>query len=244
MKTIILAAGYGTRMRGVIGDRPKALIEVGGKTILDHLLANLRNRCHEDDIVLVTNARYHDHFAVWQQQSGSRIVLLNDGSTHLDNRLGAVGDIRFAMTQAGIAGDTVITAADNVFAFSFDGLLHQFAKTGRRAAQVGIWHNPDLEDQKRRGVVEMEADGRLAAFTEKPANPASHWAAAPLYLLPAALLEAVNEFIESGGNADAPGYFIEYLVGRHPVYGWRMPGDILDVGNPESLARALRALGE
>lgn len=244
MKAIILAAGYGTRMRGVIGDSPKALIEVGGRTILDWLLVNLRDCCQEDDMVLVTNARYQDQFAAWLRRTGSRLALIDDGSTSADNRLGAVGDIRFAVTQAGIADDALITAADNIFDFRFEGLLDRFAKTGGKAAHVGIWHNPDLEDQKRRGVVELAADGRLTAFAEKPDHPTSHWAAAPVYLLPADLLAAVNEFIDAGGNMDAPGYFMEYLVCRHPVYGWRMPGDILDVGNPESLARAQRALGE
>ena len=33
MRCLILAAGYGTRMQAVIGDRPKALIDVGGRTI-------------------------------------------------------------------------------------------------------------------------------------------------------------------------------------------------------------------
>lgn len=39
MKMIILAAGLGTRMRAVCGDRPKVLADLGGETILDRLLA-------------------------------------------------------------------------------------------------------------------------------------------------------------------------------------------------------------
>jgi MobA-like NTP transferase protein len=39
MKMVILAAGRGTRMREVCGDRPKTLTDLGGETILDRLLA-------------------------------------------------------------------------------------------------------------------------------------------------------------------------------------------------------------
>jgi NDP-sugar pyrophosphorylase family protein len=42
MKMVILAAGLGTRMREVCGDRPKTLIDLGGETVLDRLLVTAR----------------------------------------------------------------------------------------------------------------------------------------------------------------------------------------------------------
>ena len=42
MKAVILAAGQGTRIRSVHGQRPKCLIRVDGRTILDHQLESLR----------------------------------------------------------------------------------------------------------------------------------------------------------------------------------------------------------
>lgn len=242
MKVVILAAGYGTRMQGIIGDMPKALVSLGGRTILDHLLANLAGHCRPEDILLVSNARYLPQFEAWQAQAGAAIRLVNDGSTRVENRLGAVGDMDFAISRSRIDDHLLVVAADNIFAFSFDGLLAAF--DARPEIHVGIWYNPDISDQSRRGVVELDASDRLVSFAEKPDKPASHWAAAPLYLLPARLVYTVREFVESGGNVDAPGFLMEYLAGRHAVYGWRMPGEILDVGNPESLAKAKQVLGE
>jgi choline kinase len=55
-KAIILAAGVGSRLRPLTDDRPKCLLDVGGRTILDHQLTSLR-RWGVDDIVMVLGYR-------------------------------------------------------------------------------------------------------------------------------------------------------------------------------------------
>lgn len=55
-KAIILAAGVGSRLRPLTDDRPKCLLDVGGRTILDHQVAALR-RCGVEDVVMVLGYR-------------------------------------------------------------------------------------------------------------------------------------------------------------------------------------------
>ena len=59
MKAMVLAAGLGTRLRPLTDDRPKALVEVAGRTMLEITLTRLRNFGVQDVIINV------HHFADW-----------------------------------------------------------------------------------------------------------------------------------------------------------------------------------
>ncbi len=234
MRCIVLAAGYGTRMNSIIGDKPKALIEIRGRTILDYLLQDVT--ALNVDVTLVTNGKFHRQFVEWQQSSEFNIDILNDGSTEAGNRLGAIGDLNFVVKSTPIHDDLLVLAADNLLSFSLAGLLQAF--TDNPALYLCVWKNSSLEDQKQRGVVTLDGD-RVASFAEKPALPQSLYAAAPIYVIPGALVAEIGRYLDHGGNPDAPGYLMEYLVPRQPCRSWRLPGELIDVGNPESYSRAL-----
>jgi glucose-1-phosphate thymidylyltransferase len=223
-------------MHSVTGNVPKALIRLGSRTILDLLCERLDELGVA--ITLVTNARFYDQFTAWRRATRRQLTVLNDGSTDPDNRLGAIGDIRFAIDAEGLAEDALLVAADNVLECSLLPMIEAFRR--QRLIHVAVWRNDDLADQCRRGVVELDDDGRIVAFTEKPLRPGSRMAAAPLYILPRECLDEPARYLAGGGSPDAPGYLMEYLVQRHPMRAWRMPGAVLDVGNPESYAQAQR----
>lgn len=50
---MVLAAGLGTRMRPLTNDRPKALVEVGGRALIDHVLDRLADAGVEQAVVNV-----------------------------------------------------------------------------------------------------------------------------------------------------------------------------------------------
>jgi len=88
---VLLAAGYGTRIRSLFPDTPKALIEVGGRALIDHLLANLARSGLVDSALVVTNDRYHDalrrHLAAAAPPLPTRVI--SDGTASEEERLGA-----------------------------------------------------------------------------------------------------------------------------------------------------------
>ena len=58
MKAVVLAAGYATRLYPLTRDRPKALLSVGGKPMLEHLLERLGDVPGLDEIHVVTNSKF------------------------------------------------------------------------------------------------------------------------------------------------------------------------------------------
>lgn len=62
MKSIILAAGYATRLYPLTKDKSKSLLEVAGKTILEHILEKLAQVDKVTEIYLVTNNKFYDDF--------------------------------------------------------------------------------------------------------------------------------------------------------------------------------------
>ena len=235
LKCLVLAAGYGTRMAEVTGNIPKALIKLGGMTILDHLLQKLAEL--DVDVHLVTNDRFMPQFRTWFDESAQSLKMISDGSTHVENRLGATGDLAFAIRTFGFKDDLLVVAADNLLNFSMKGMLAEFLQF--REVMLAVRRNSSMEDQTRRGVVELATDGIIKHFQEKPDNPASLMMAAPLYMIPKDLLPEIDHYLSIGGNPDAPGYLMEYLVSNHIVRGWQIPGEIVDVGNPASYSQAL-----
>ena len=145
MKAIILAAGYATRLYPLTKNFPKPLLEVGGKTILDHLLEQIKVIADIDGVYVVTNRRFYGHFADWARanravHTGGEIEVLNDGTTSNDDRLGAVGDIQFAIDARDIADDVLVLAADNILLFSLQTLVNIFKSNP--VSHIAVRHNP------------------------------------------------------------------------------------------------------
>ena len=87
MKAMVLAAGLGTRLRPLTNDRPKALVEAGGRTLLEITLARLRsfgiyeviiNTHHFADMV-VEYLRAHQNFGMRIEISDESVLLDTGG---------------------------------------------------------------------------------------------------------------------------------------------------------------------
>ncbi|MCM8781567.1 MAG: sugar phosphate nucleotidyltransferase [Candidatus Omnitrophica bacterium] len=109
MKTIILAAGYATRLYPLTLNTPKSLLTIGNKPIIDYILDNIEMTQQIEDVFVVTNHKFFTQFQRWlvakQKVSNLCIKLINDGSTSLENKLGAIGDINLAISRENIDDD-------------------------------------------------------------------------------------------------------------------------------------------
>lgn len=234
MKAIVLAAGYATRLYPLTKDRPKPLLEVAGKTIMDHIMEKLENVEAIDEVLVVTNDKFASHFSQWEQASsyGKKITVLNDGTTTNENRLGAIGDIQFVIGQIKLDDDLMILAGDNLFDFELSDFAAYFQKTGTDC--ITAYEESSPASQKRAGIVELSPDSRVLSFEEKPEAPKSRYAVPAFYLYQRATLPLFQQYLAEGNNPDAPGHFIPYLLQHKPVHAYRFAGQRYDIGTLES----------
>ena len=229
MTSIILAAGYATRMYPLTLNYPKPLLDVGGKKIIDWLIEDLEKSGVERTVV-VSNHKFISQFQAWAE-GRENIIVLDDGSEDNDHRLGAVKDIEFAIEKANIDDDIVVLAGDNVLNFS----LSSFIDYGREKKTSCIMRHEENDKNKLRktGVIEINEDELVLNMEEKPKEPKSNWAVPPFYYYTKEDKDLIKEGIASGCGTDAPGSFVSWLVKTRPVHAYRMIGERFDVGSIE-----------
>jgi glucose-1-phosphate thymidylyltransferase len=235
MKGLILAAGYATRLRPLTDTTAKPLLPVGGRPMVDWLLDKFREVGEIDEVHVVTNTRYAPDFRRWAE--GTDVIVHDDGTSTNDDRLGAIGDIRFTVDRAGIDDDLLVVAGDNLFDYSLEEMVEFWRAKGRQNA-VAVLDVGDPELAKRYGVISVDDDRRILSFVEKPEVPESTLAATAAYLYGREDVKLVQRYLDEGNNPDQPGNLVAWLHSRRPVYAFPIEGGWFDVGDPEQLLTA------
>ena len=243
MKVVILAAGYATRLYPLTLTQPKPLLPVAGKPMIDYVLDNLAPIGGIDRVYVVTNAKFAGHFQKWADgyHAGHPkldFTIVNDGSTDDSNRLGAIGDLHLVIKRERVDDDIIVVAGDNLFSVSL-GAFGRFCRE-KNASVLGVYDVGSLEQAKKYGVVELDRDGRITTFVEKPAQPASTLIGIALYYYPENVVSMIEQYIADGNNPDQPGRLVQWLYPRQPVYTWTVPGIWYDIGSKETLEEADR----
>ena len=230
MKALILAAGYATRLSPLTDDFPKGLLPVGGRPMVDWIVDSIRDAGVED-VQLVTNARFAPLFDDWGKGNG--VTVIDDGTDTNENRLGAIGDIRFSALD----DDALVIAGDNLFDYRLADLIDFWRAKGSESA-VAVHDVGSRELARKYGIVDVDADDRIVSFVEKPDEPPSTLAATATYLYSRAHLALVDAYLDEGNPPDQPGNYVAWLHRREPVYAYRFEGGWYDIGDHEQLLEA------
>jgi len=225
MKTIILAAGYATRLYPLTENFPKPLLPVGGRPILDWLLSDISSQAEET--IVVTNHRFFPIFETWSAEK-DRVRVIDDGTVTNEDCLGAVRDIQ----AAGVDEDCLVMAGDNVLTFSLLPFIRYSLE--KKTSCVMCYEEKRIEALGRTAVITTDGEGRITSYEEKPEAPKGCLAVPPFYYYRAEDIGRVGEALNDGCNADAPGSFAAWLSGKVEMYAWRMPGRRYDIGDMKS----------
>jgi NDP-sugar pyrophosphorylase family protein len=189
------------------------------------------------EIVLVSNSKYYGEFKTWAEKTKlpMPLTVLDDGSTNEKNRLGSIGDLRFAWNSHPMEQkDILVLGSDNLFKDDLAG----FAAFGRGKAPnvtLGAYELPDMSLASRYGVLKTDEKGKIVELEEKPVNPTSKLVSTAIYFFPSGQLRKVLEY---DGSADTLGSFIHWMVSREPVFAYRVRGPWFDIGDMASYEHA------
>jgi mannose-1-phosphate guanylyltransferase len=223
-KAFLLAAGLGTRLRPLTDRIPKCLVPINGRPLCDYWIA-LCEAHGIRDILMNTH-----HLA---EQVEAYVAGLNRSITvHLANEPDLVGSAGTIRVNANFVQDEdafLVVYADNLSNVNLTRLI-DFHASHDGPVTVGAFRT---DYPKQCGILTPDDEGRVVEFVEKPANPTSNLANAGLYVCDSSTISDIpdDKPVVDYGHDVLPRY-----VGR--MYTLALDCYHLDVGNPESYAKA------
>lgn len=178
MKAFIFAAGLGTRLRPLTLDRPKALVEVAGKTMLERTFDTLKEAGFTDFVVnvhhfadqIVEYLEKHGNFGCNVAISDERALLLDTGGAIAAAR-DLLGDKPFLVHNVDIVSNLDIRS---FVSEGLDGALARLVVSDRQSSRKLLfnaedclcgWHNLKTGETKGPAVSEPEIVSRELAFS-------------------------------------------------------------------------------
>lgn len=244
MLGIIMAGGQGSRLRPITDFRPKPMVEVLGRPVIDFVKDSMIQG-GVDSLIVTTGYRGEmlaAHVEQWNSESISGRI------NQEDTPMGTAGSVRLLLNE--ITSTVIIGSGDSVASFDVAALLQAHKDSGAKAT-MALW---EVEDPSPFGIVglstsnEGEVDGELREgyirkFKEKPApeEAFSNVINAGLYILEPDVMALVPE----GEKYDfSKNLFPRLLEMGWPMYAKAIDGVWFDVGSPNELIRAQHVLIE
>ncbi len=227
MKAIVLAGGFGTRLKPLTERMPKPLLPVAGRPCIDFVLRSL------------VSARFKEIIVATSYMSDRVMKRIGDGLEYDASIL-----YSFEATPAGTAGavkrvadfieDTFVVASGDVLA---DVDVRQLYELHKEKGAVATMALTRVEDPTQFGIVSLDDDLRVARFQEKPHADEifSDLVNAGIYVLEPQVLDTIPAAEMFDFSKDV---FPLLLDSGRPVYGMEVKGLWMDIGRPRDLWRA------
>ena len=236
-KALVLAAGEGTRLRPLTLDRPKPMVPINGKPLLEHIVVWLRQHGFED---IAINLHYCPQVILDYFGGGSafdvRIVYSCE-----EKILGTAGAVRHL--NGFLDGRPLVVVYGDVLTNLDLGALLAFRRQALECdpltrVTMSLYHVPNPTEV---GLVGLDQNGRVTRFVEKPRPEQvfTDLANAGILVVEPDIVDWIppDTFYDFGQHL-----FPRLLQSGVPIYGWVVPKDtyLLDIGTPEKYAQAQR----
>jgi bifunctional UDP-N-acetylglucosamine pyrophosphorylase/glucosamine-1-phosphate N-acetyltransferase len=232
MRAVILAAGEGTRMRPLTENRPKVMLPVANRPMLEHTIRAAREAGIKDITLIVG---YRKEAITGYFGDGSRLGVSigyvvqekQSGTGHAFGMAAGACDGKFVAMN----GDVTVSAA------------HLKKLIGR--SEAAVLSVKEVPDPGAYGVIEADG-GRVRRIVEKSPAPPTNLANAGIYLFDPCIFDAIRRTGLSPRGEIEVTDSLQLLIDEGMPVGYEaMEGDWLDIGRPwQLLAANEQALGE
>lgn len=226
-EAVILAGGYGTRLRQVVADVPKPMAPIRGRPFLELQLGMLERQGFGHAVLAVG---YLGHMIV--SHFGDRFGTMSLSYTIEDHPLGTGGAIQTALRSC---------QRDRVFVLNGDTYLEFDCNAADRlwqAERCGVIIGRELPDTARYGRLSID-DGWVTGMVEKGVSGPGI-VNAGCYVLARDQLSAVDRPMPFSFETD----YLSRVLPTSPFRVFVTDGLFIDIGVPEEFARAQDLLAE
>ena len=241
MKAMILAAGLGTRLRPLTNDRPKALVEVAGRTLLEIAIARLREFGVSEVIVNVHHfAGMVTDYLRGKNNFGMRIEISEEG-TLLDTGGGLKKAAWFFREEGPAAAPFILHNVDVISTIDLGRML-DFHNENQTLATLAVQQRQTsryllFDDQMRLCGRRLVKEQRTELV--RPSPQLQELAFSGIHVISPRLLGLMSE----GGTFSIVQSYLRLAGEGERIVAYRADGDTWrDLGTPESVARAAEEL--
>jgi mannose-1-phosphate guanylyltransferase/phosphomannomutase len=220
MKAVLMAGGMGKRLHPLTVNRPKPLVLICGKPIMEHVLIWLKKHGIDEIIVLL----YHQPEQIKEYFKDGSCFGVKLEYIEAKEDFGTAGAVKLA--QESLEDDFLVLSADVICDFDLSSII-QFHKKKKARATIALTR---VKNPLQYGIVITEPDGRIINFLEKPswAEVFSDTVNTGIYVLQKEALEAVPENKLFDFSSDL---FPLFLKEGKNIYGCVCRGYWKDIGN-------------
>lgn len=227
---IIFAGGYAKRLWPLTLHKPKPLLPVAGKPVIDYVVEKVVSLGPAvRKTIVVTNLRFKQRFQAWAGK-WQNLEVVSDGSSSEDDKPGAVGAL--AAIADFITEDCLVMAGDSLFTDDLKDFIVYFQEKAKPV--VALYRASDIDQVRRGSAVAIDGKNRIVSFVEKPTNPTTNLVGAVIYAFPQTVGDRLREYYGLGLPRDEPGRLIEWLYRGEAVYGYLLKDVVWDIGSLEA----------
>ena len=235
MRVLILAAGFGTRLRPITDTIPKCLVKIGEKPMLRHWLEKLDN-CKVAPTEVFVNLHYKKELVqnfIKTQEFKFPIIPI------VEEQLFGTGGTLFNLIKHRDDEDLLVIHCDNYF----DGELisfvnHSLEKTNFKGFDMSILAFR-TDEPENCGTIRIKDDGEVIEFQEKVNNPKTNLANGAIYYFSSEYLKTLKR--EFNVLHDIAKDLLETKHGK--IFVYETESYFCDIGTIERLEKTRSLFG-